>query len=199
MLAILNGIFLSHWRRLYGEGKITGLLGNRTFQAVVFVLVQTLFWYRASIYDSEWYNYGLPLAIAIWVYIMYWSRAIGCILDCGEAWWQTHKNYDRWWTPIVNLIAHLLGLHKYYGAYDAIWMTFRYTLCLIPLALPILGGHHIWVAGLFAAPIYYGCKWLFKRYPSLYTKWKRFYIEDYKDLAEYLHGFTSGVCFYAFW
>ena len=191
MLAILNGIFLGHWRRLYGEGKITGLLGNRTFQAVVFVLVQTLFWYRASIYDSKWYNYGLPLAIAIWVYIMYWSRAIGCILDCGEAWWQTHKNYDRWWTPIVNWIAHLLGLHKYYGAYDAIWMTFRYTLCLLPL---IYWGHHIWVAGLFAAPIYYGCKWLFKRYPSLY-KW----FDDSKDLSEICMGFSSGCIFYSLW
>lgn len=186
MLAILNGIFLSSWRRCFGEGKITGLLGNRTFQAAVFVLVQTLFW------SPSW----LTLGIAIWVYIMYFSRAIGCVLDCGEAWWQTHKDYDRWWTPIVNWIAHLLGLHKYYGAYDAIWMTFRYTLCLLPL---IYWGHHIWVAGLTAAPIYYGCKYLFSKYPSLYTKWKKFYIEDYKDLAEYCQGFLSGCIFYIFW
>ena len=194
MLALLDGVLTSLFRRLFGEGKIKGLLGNRTIQAILFILYQTAFWCYKD-HSLSW----LTLAIAIWVYIMYWSRAIGCILDCGEAWWQTHESYNRWWTPIVNWIAHLLGLHKYYGAYDAIWMTFRYTLCLIPLALPILGGHRIWIAGLFAAPIYYGCKWLFKRYPSLYTKWKRFYIEDYKDLAEYLHGFTSGVCFYIFW
>lgn len=199
MLALLNGIFLSKWRRLFGEGSIKGLLGNRTFQAIVFVLMQTLFWYSASLYDSEkskWYNYGLPLGIAIWVYVMYWSRAIGCILDCGEAWWQTHESYDRWWTPIVNWISHKLGLHKYYGAYDAIWMTFRYTLCLLPL---IYWGHHIWIAGLFAAPIYYGCKWLFKKYPSLYTKYRKYYIEDYKDLAEYCYGLVSGVIFYYAW
>lgn len=197
-ITLLNGIFLSWWRRLFGEGKIKGLLGNRTFQALLFIMFQTAFW----CYKDHSLNW-LTLGIAIWVYVMYFSRAIGCILDCGEAWWQTHKDYDRWWTPIVNWIAHLLGLHKYYGAYDAIWMTFRYTLCLIPLAFPFsvpgLGGHHIWVAGLFAAPIYYGCKWLFKRYPSFYAKWKRFYIEDSKDLAEYIFGFTSGVCFYIFW
>lgn len=28
MLALLNGIFLSRWRRLFGEGNIKGLLGN---------------------------------------------------------------------------------------------------------------------------------------------------------------------------
>ena len=192
--ATLNGIFLSWWRRLYGEGKITGLLGNRTFQAVLFIIVQTIFWYGTTLWGGDWKEYIWPFAIAIWVYAMYWSRAIGCVLDCGEAWWQTHKNYDRWWTHLVNEIAHLLGLHKYYGAYDAIWMTFRYTLCLLPLALPFLGAHQIWVAGLFAAPIYYGCKYLFKRFPSLY-KW----FDDSKDLAEYIFGFTSGVIFYAFW
>ena len=196
-MLLLNGIVISLWRRLYGEGKIKGLLGNRTFQAILFVLVQTLFWLVRS--NFSWTATGITLAIAIWVYAMYWSRAIGCVLDCGEAWWQNHSSYDRWWTPIVNTIAHLLGLHKYYGTYDAIWMTFRYTLCLIPLALPILGGHHIWVAGLTAAPIYYGCKYLFSKYPSLYTKWKKFYIEDYKDLAEYIFGFTSGCIFYWGW
>ena len=127
---------------------------------------------------------------------MYWSRAIGCILDCGEAWWQTHESYNRWWTPVVNWIAHKLGLHKYYGYYDAIWMTFRYTLCLLPL---ILFGHHIWIAGLTAAPVYYGCKWLFKKYPSLYTKYRKYYIEDYKDLAEYIFSFFTGVIFYLLW
>lgn len=191
MLALIDGVLTSLFRRLYGEGKIKGLLGNRTFQAVLFILYQTVFWcYKDS--QLSW----LTLAIAIWVYIMYWSRAIGCILDCGEAWWQTHKDYDRWFTPIVNWIAHKLGLHKYHGAYDAIWMTFRYTLCLLPL---IYWGHHIWIAGLFAAPIYYGCKWLFKKYPSLYTKYKWAYIEDYKDLAEICHGMVSGVIFYLGW
>lgn len=194
MLALIDGLLTSLFRRLFGEGKIKGLLGNRTIQAILFILYQTAFWCYKD-HSLSW----LTLGIAIWVYIMYFSRAIGCVLDCGEAWWQTHKDYDRWWTPIVNWIAHLLGLHKYYGAYDAIWMTFRYTLCLIPLALPVLGGHHIWVAGLTAAPIYYGCKYLFSKYPSLYTKWKKFYIEDYKDLAEICMGFSSGCIFYWGW
>lgn len=189
MLALIDGLLTNLFRRLFGEGKIKGLLGNRTVQAILFILYQTAFWCYKD-HSLSW----LTLGIAVWVYIMYFSRAIGCVLDCGEAWWQTHKDYDRWWTPIVNWIAHLLGLHKYYGAYDAIWMTFRYTLCLIPLALPILGGHHIWVAGLFVAPIYYGCKWLFKRYPSLY-RW----FDDSKDLSEICMGFSSGVCFYIFW
>lgn len=187
---MLDGILTSLWRRLYGEGKIKGLLGNRTFQAILFILYQSAFWCFKG--GFNW----LTLVIAIWVYAMYWSRAIGCILDCGEAWWQTHKDYDRWFTPIVNWIAHRLGLHKYHGAYDAIWMTFRYTLCLLPL---IYWGHHIWIAGLTAAPIDYGCKWLFKKYPELYTKYKWAYIEDYKDLAEYCHGFTTGCIFYWGW
>lgn len=190
-MLFFDSIAVSLWRRWFGEGKFEGLLGNRTFQAIIFVIFQSAFW---------WYKDSklslLTVSIAVWVYIMYFSRAIGCVLDCGEAWWQTHKDYDRWWTPIVNWIAHLLGLHKYYGAYDAIWTTFRYTLCLLPL---IYWGHHIWVAGLTAAPIYYGCKYLFSKYPSLYTKWKKFYIENYKDLAEYIFGFTSGCIFYSLW
>jgi hypothetical protein len=122
---------------------------------------------------------------------MYWSRAIGCVLDCGAAWWQTHKDYNRWWTKIVNWIAHKLGLHKYYGMYDFIWMIFRYTLCLLPL---IYWGHQIWIAGLLSAPIYYWCKYLFENNPGMYKV-----FDDSKDLAEIIFGFTSGCIFYIMW
>ena len=37
---MLDGILTSLWRRLYGEGKIKGLLGNRTFQAILFILLK---------------------------------------------------------------------------------------------------------------------------------------------------------------
>jgi hypothetical protein len=183
---LLDGILTSWWRRLFGEGKTKGLLGNRTFQAALFVLFQSGLWFYKD-HALSW----LTIVIAVWVYAMYWSKAIGCILDCGEAWWQNHESYKRWWTPIVNWLAHKLGLHKYYGAYDTIWMTFRYTLCLLPL---IYWGHHIWIAGLFSAPIYYGCKWLFKKYPKLYE-----FFDDSKDLAEICFGFISGVIFYLGW
>lgn len=186
MIALADGIFNSIFRRLYGEGKITGLLGNRTFQAFLFVLFQSGFWFYKD-HALSW----LTLAIAVWVYAMYWSKAIGCILDCGEAWWQTHKNYDRWFTKPLNWIIHLFGGHKYYGSYDFWWTICRYTLCLLPL---IYWEHHIWIAGLFSAPIYYGCKWLFKKYPQMYKL-----FDDSKDLAEICFGFTSGVIFYLGW
>ncbi len=186
MLALLNGIFLSWWRRIFGEGKIKGLLGNRTFQAIIFVLVQSAFWcYKDA--QLSW----LTLAIAIYVYIFYWSRAIGCMLDYGEAWWQTHKNYKGWWVKPLNWIIHLFGGHKYYGAYDFWWTECRYTLCLLPL---IYWGHHIWIAGLFSAPIYWFNHWLFEKYPSMYK-----IFDDSKDASELSFGMVSGIIFYLGW
>lgn len=187
---MLDGILTSLWRRIFGEGKIKGLLGNRTFQAILFILYQSAFWcYKGGL---DW----LTFVIAVWVYAMYWSKAIGCVLDCGSSDKQGHKNYDRWWTKPLNWIVQLFGGHKYKGMYDFWWMICRYTFCLLPL---IYWEHHIWIAGLLSAPIYYGCKLLFKKYPSLYTKYKWAYIEDYKDLAEYIFGFTSGCIFYWGW
>lgn len=186
MIALADGIFNSIFRRIYGEGKLTGLIGNRTFQAIVFILVQTAFWCFKD-YQLSW----LTLGIAIYVYIFYWSKAIGCILDCGEAWWQTHKDYNRWWTKPLNWIVHLFGGHKYQGMYDFWWMECRYTLCLLPL---IYWGHYIWIAGILSAPIYWVDKWLFKKYPNIYKV-----FDDSKDLSELIFGFTSGAIFYWGW
>lgn len=182
----LDGVFNAFFRRLFGEGKASGLLGNRTIQAILFILVQTIFWCFKDA-QLSW----LTLGIAVWVYAMYWSRAIGCVLDCGEAWWQTHKNYDRWWTKPLNWILHKFGIHKYYGEYDFWWMICRYTLCLLPL---IYWGHHIWISGLFSAPIYFVMKKLFEKYEIMYEL-----FDDSKDLAELCFGFISGVIFYYAW
>lgn len=183
---LIDGLFTSAWRRIYGEGKITGLLGNRTFQAVIYILVQTAFWFYKD-HALSW----LTLGIAIWVYAMYWSKAIGCILDCGEAWWQTHKDYNRWWTKPLAWIIKKLGYEKYGKEYDFAWTICRYTLCLLPL---IYWGHHIWVAGLFSAPIYFAMKKLFEHNPNMYKV-----FDDSKDLSEIFFGFTSGVIFCLGW
>lgn len=181
---LIDGIFNSIWRRIFGEGSITGVLGNRTFQAIVFVIVQGLLWYKI---DKNPYDF----LFAVWVYAMFWSRAIGCVLDCGESYVQTHKNYNRWWTKPLNWVVHLFGGHKYHGMYDFWWMICRYTLCLLPL---IYWGHHIWIAGLFSAPIYFSMKKIFNKYPRLYE-----IFDDSKDLSEICMGFQSGCIFYIFW
>lgn len=186
MMVFFDGIAVSLWRRWFGEGKFKGLLGNRTFQAIIFVIFQSAFWWYKDSKISL-----LTVSIAIWVYVMYFSRAIGCILDCGEAWWQTHKDYNRWWTKPLNWIVHLFGGHKYQGMYDFWWMICRYTLCLLPL---IYWGHHIWVAGLLSAPIYFAMKKLFEKNPSMYKV-----FDDSKDLSELIFGFTSGAIFYWGW
>lgn len=183
---LLDGIFTACWRRCFGEGKLTGLIGNRTFQAIVFVLIQTAFWCYKD-HALSW----LTLGIAIYVYIFYWSKAIGCVLDYGQAWWQTHKNYDRWWTKPLNWVLHKFGVHKYYGVYDFWWTICRYTLCLLPF---VYWGHHIWIAGLFSAPVYWFDNWLFKKYPSLYKV-----FDDSKDMSEILFGFISGFVFWLGW
>jgi hypothetical protein len=182
---LLDGLFTSLWRRIYGEGQFTGLIGNRTFQAVIYIIVQTFFWYQID------HNLWFDLIASIWVYAMFWSKAIGCILDCGEAWWQTHKDYNRWWTKPLNWIVHLFGGHKYQGMYDFWWMICRYTLCLLPL---IYWGHYIWVAGLLSAPIYFAMKKLFEKNPNMYKV-----FDDSKDLSELIFGFTTGVIFFWGW
>ena len=186
MIALLNGIVISLWRRSFGESKITGLLSNRTFQALLFVIFQTAFW---CLKDSN-FNW-FTVMVAVWVYAMYWSRAIGCILDYGEAWWQKGKSYGRWWTKPLCWIIKKCSYEKYGKVYDFWWTECRYTFCLLPL---IELGHHIWVAGLFSAPIYYKNRWLFKKFPKLYD-----WFDDSKDFSEYEFGFVSGVLFYVLW
>lgn len=181
MLALLNGLWMSAWRRIYGEGQFTGLIGNRTFQALIFIALQTAFW------GYSWLN----LAIAIYVYAMYWSKAVGSILDCGTAWWQKAKNYGRWWTKPLCWIIKKCGYEKYGKEYDFFWTICRYTLCLLPL---IYFGHHIWVAGLFSAPIYFTMKKVFEKNP----KWYKVF-DDSKDASELIFGFTTGVIFYLGW
>ena len=127
----LYALFTGLWRRIYGEGAISGFLGNRGFQAVVFVLVMTLIY-------SITYTITCILAsliLSVYFYAQFWSRAIGSTLDCGEATHQDKNSYSRWFRIPLDWVYDKLGKTKYVGMYDFWYMMLRYTLCMVPLCV----------------------------------------------------------------
>ena len=183
---MIYGLLFAVWRRIYGEGSVKGLLGNRAFQSFLsIVMLMTI--YVTNV--GAWQCWLAALAVSLWLTFQFWSRAIGEILDCGESTIQTADSYNRWFRIPLDLIYNKLGLPLYVGSYDWWYCTARFTLCLLPMC------YFSWwylVPGLSAAPIYWGCKWLYKKFPKLYTIGS-VWLDDSKNLAEILHGFVFGL------
>ena len=182
---MIYGLLFAVWRRIYGEGTVKGLLGNRTFQSFLcIVLLMTVYVTNFT----AWENWLASLVISSWLTFQFWSRAVKAILDCGD---EVHPKeyYNRWFRIPLDWIYKKLDKPLYIGSYDWWYCTFRYTFCLLPMCI-----FSCWylVAGLSASPIYWGCKWLYKKFPKLYTVCG-VWLDDYKNLAEIIHGFVFGL------
>ena len=174
------------WRRIYGEGTVTGLLGNRTFQSLLSIC------FLMSIYVTNiyaWQCWVASLIVSSWLTFQFWSRAVKAILDCGD---EIHPKeyYNRWFRVPLDWIYTKLNKPLYIGSYDWWYCTFRYTLCLLPIAY--LFSWWYLVAGLSAAPIYWGCKKLYHYYPKISGSCG-VWLDHYKNLAEIIHGFVFGL------
>lgn len=185
------GIFFAIWRRIYGEGSITGLIGNRAVQSL-FCIGALMMRYVTN--PQAWQCWVLALLVSLWLTFQFWSRAVGEILDCGEV-KQPAENYDRWFRKPLDWIYDKLGKEKYIGSYDWWYCTARYTLCMFPMCM-----FSWWylAPGLLSAPIYWGCKSLYNKYPKLRTV-AGVWLDDYKNLAEILHGFVFGLTINVGW
>lgn len=188
--------FVAIWRRIYGEGSIEGIWGNRTVQAAIYIICTTLL-YTTNPYS--WQCWLLSFIVSIWLYAQFFSRAVGEFIDLGESTTQGRDSYDRWFRGLLNslysIINHILKLigsdkqlKKYYGMYDFWYCEMRYTFCLLPMC--IFSWWYL-IPGLLSAPIYWICGWLYKNYPQLYLlpKW----LDDSKNMAELLLGFSLGL------
>lgn len=182
---MITALFFAFWRRLYGEGTVTGLLGNRTFQSVLSVLA-LMFVYVTQ--PTQWQCWLAALIVSCWLTFQFWSRSVRAILDCGTT--PAHpEDYNRWFRIPIDLVYNKLGLPLYTGSYDWWYCTARYTFCMIPMC--ILSFWYL-IPGLLAAPIYWGSKYLYKKFPKLATV-AGVWLDHYKNLAEILHGFVFGL------
>lgn len=189
-------LFVAIWRRLYGEGSVTGILGNRGFQAGIYIICTFLLYLTNP---DSWQCWVSSLIVSVWLYAQFFSRAVGEFLDYGESTTQGRDSYDRWFRGTLNTIYSVINwfleklgssyrLKKYYGMYDFWYCEMRYTFCLLPMC--IFSWWYL-VPGLLSAPIYWGCHKLYLTYPQLYLlpKW----FDDAKNVAEILLGFTIGL------
>lgn len=183
---MIYGLLFAAWRRIYGEGTIKGLLGNRAFQSFLCIML------LMGVYvvnTQAWQCWLAALVVSCWLTFQFWSRAIGEILDCGQSTTQNAASYDRWFRIPLDWIYDRLGKVKYTGSYDWWYCTARFTLCLLPMC--VFSWWYL-APGLSAAPIYWGCNWLYKKFPGLYTV-TGVWLDDSKNLAEILHGFVFGL------
>ena len=182
---MIYGLLFAIWRRIYGEGTVKGLLGNRTFQSFLcIVLLMTVYVTNFT----AWENWLISIIVSSWLTFQFWSRSVRAILDCGD---EVHPKeyYNRWFRIPLDWIYKKLDKPLYTGSYDWWYCTFRYTFCLSPMC--IFSWLYL-ISGLSAAPIYWGCKWLYKKFPRLYTI-GGVWLDDYKNLAEIIHGFVFGL------
>lgn len=183
---MIYGIFFALWRRIYGEGSLTGIWGNRGFQSFICVLM-LMCCYVENI--QSWQCWIMSLGISLWLTFQFWSRSVGAILDCGEL-IQSGDRYNRWFRIPLDFIYKKLNLPLYTGSYDWWYCTLRYSLCMIPLS--VLWSWWYLVPGIMAAPIYWGCKKIYGYYPELITS-AGVWLDHYKNLAEIIHGLVFGL------
>ena len=182
---MFEAIFFSIWRRVYGEGTVKGLLGNRAFQSFLSIAV-LMSVYVTNIY--AWQCWLAALIVSCWLTFQFWSRSVGEILDCGDL-VQSAEKYDRWFRIPIDWIYKKLNLPLYTGSYDWWYCTARYTLCLLPMCV-----FSFWylIPGISAAPIYWGSKKIYEKFPKLSTT-AGVWLDHYKNLAEIIHGFVFGL------
>lgn len=184
-------IFWAIWRRLYGEGKFKKYV-NRTLQTLIAVAVLSFQLYCAKDCGQLVYKLLIPLSIAVWVVIQYWSRAIGEIIDAGLNHHQTKESYNRWFRIPLDWIYNLLGKEKYVGFYDFWYSLLRYGIGALPLL------YYSWIA-VFLMPfqyfIYLLCHKLFFRFPDLYLNkvLEKLTLNEPKNIAEIIHGALFGL------
>lgn len=185
IIATLNGVVWACWRRIYGEGRVTGLAGNRAVQSLTAIAL-LLLWFVAK--PQLWESWVFALLCSTWLVFQFWSRSVGEILDCGENKQQNKENYSRWFRIPLDFIYNKLGKVKYQGSYDWWYATCRYSLCMLPMM--IISPLFI-VPGISAAPIYWGSNALYKWRPQLMNS-AGVWLDSPKNLAEIIHGFVFG-------
>ena len=161
-MVIIYAILFAIWRRVYGEGTVKGLLGNRAFQSFLcIVLLMSIY----LINIQSWVCWILSLIISAWLTFQFWSRSVSGFLDCGDL-VQSPDKYNSWFRVPLD------------------------TLCLLPLAY-FIDWLYI-IPGVTAAPIYWGSKWIYEKYPNIKTV-VGVWLDAYKNLAEIIHGFVFGL------
>ena len=120
-------IFWSLWRRFYGEGTFKKYL-SRALQTIIAVIILSL---QLTV-NWSLQQILIALAVATWIIIQYWSRAVGEIIDAGLNPAQGRKDYNRWFRAICNRIAKILHIQKYQGVYDWIYSSIRNLIGIFP-------------------------------------------------------------------
>ena len=208
-MSLLYGMFWALWRRLFGEGKFKKILSRATQEMIgIMVLGFVLMHIQMSItINNEFWKAFSIAATSLYIIVQYWSRSIGEIIDAGLSGVQNRDSYSLWFRPLCNQIVRLINwivedllhlpyhIHKYYGVYDWIYSSMRALVGLLPAMIL----YHSWlwlILILCMYPIYLGCHKLFAKFPSLYTNsiFVKLTINEPKNLAEILHGFTFGLC-----
>lgn len=186
-MSFLNGLLWAFLRRWYGgliDDDKHPVLGGRGLQTVVMVSAIFAAFYGRTI----WW---VAMLLAVWIQFQFWSRAIGCILDCGRSLVQDKKSYNRWYRVPLDWVYDKLGKQKYCGFYDWWYTWLRYGLPMIVPAVVLRDWGFI-VIGIASAPTYF-CMWrVFEVFPDLCRKMPRWCGEP-KNLAEIVYGFIFGV------
>lgn len=181
-MSSLYCIFSAVWRRVYGEGSITGILGNRFFQAFIYVSATTSLYYT----NHNWQCLLMSLVVSVWFYAQFWSRSVSAFLDCGEI-KQDESKYNRWFKYVLNLFFD--EDERYYGKYDFYYCLMRYTCCMIPLC--IFSWWYL-LCGISAPYIYWFYRKLYNKYPNLSTI-GGVWFDAPKNPSEITHGFIVGL------
>lgn len=181
---MLSSIFWALWRRLWGHGDFKKVI-SRAIQAIIGMTALT---YQLHGSLNIWFT----IAVAVWVVLQYWSRAVGAILDAGLNHDQDASLYGRWFRIPLDWVYDKLGKKKYVGFYDFWYASLRHAVGALPLF------YYSWLA-VFLIPfhyfIYLACIKLFQKYPSLYhnTIATKLTLNEPKNVAEIIHGALFGL------
>ena len=180
-MGIIYGIFLSFWRRAFGnDGFGLPLLQNRS----VLHLIGFLACFLVLLYQgSGWIVSCLCAGI---LQGLYWAPGHGPAFDLSRGGKPDKKMKERYKKAFWNKWCEwLVPKESWYNfGYDFLWLSFRYELPALLLAV-LLKNPLVALAG-FGVSFAYALGW------ALFDKGKLKKLSG-TELAEYLSGFITGL------
>lgn len=177
---ILGG-FARRWFGGMFEGR--KILGNRGLQTA-FMLLMFLSIYVTDIHN--WKSWLVAIAVSCWLQFQEISRGHGACFDIGRGAITPEivKRYNERWYHIPCDYCADKGYFTRYGVvYDFMYMTLRYTM---PMMLMAIIDTRYLIIGFMVSCVYALCWELYEWKPQLFTKIS--FISAPTELAEIIWG-----------
>ena len=172
MIALLTGVFMSFWRRMFGsDGWNKPVIKNRFVQHVIgFVCVVI------ALIVSD-YHWAQASCAALVLQFLFWAPSHGPAFDMSRDGSPDKKMLERYDNYFWNSLCEFLvpKTEWYNFGYDFLWMLFRYGLPSAVVSIILLSPYFAF-SGVLTAFVYAIC-WslkdigIIKKSPTAVAEW----------------------------